>query len=160
MAYETTGNEPKRSKSLMQRIKKARKEPTVPISALGDEDAPAPSSAMRESPSARRNLGASGGIRREDISAPIATPPPVRPVDPFENAPSDSVLDDVLGYDDYPLGDDDLDNKETLSPLGRSQVSQNGRLAANGLDSPPLAGGSGLGRKPSLVQRMKGLRTR
>ena len=143
---------PKRSKSLMQRIKKAKRDPNVPMDSY-DDIPMAPQSA----PAASSGRLRSGTIRRGDISNPI---PHESPDDTLARAgyvqqandPRASVTADML--ETLTLGGDE--NAQPASPSPRIGSNSPPRP----LDLPQadevdaIYDASGLGRKPSLVQRL------
>ena len=170
------GDGPKRSKSLMQRIKKARKDPNAPFNDTAD-DAPAvpsPASSPNGGPRLR-----SGTIRRGDISAPtpiasaneralLAESAPATQAMPRSESTGHraSVTADMLAslaFDDDGAADD-VDDKSGLTSEPTTPRKTRGQMPPPApIDLPSasdvdelMGGGGGLGRKPSLVQRIKG----
>ena len=178
VALAVPGEGPKRSKSLMQRIKKARKDPNAPFGDTADDAAvPSPASSPNGGPRLR-----SGTIRRGDISAPtpiasaneralMADPVPSPSAQNIPRSESTghraSVTADMLAslaFDDDGAPADDVEDKAGLASEPTTPRKARGQMPPPApLDLPSasdvdelVSGSGGLGRKPSLVQRIKG----
>lgn len=139
-----TNAPPKRSKSLMQRIRKMRDSPNVPVAPECDEQLSSPSSPMDSSPRPTHRpqnsfLGRFGGNSRQNPGSPTERTEPYIFIDPQANNKELPAMPQISNSN----------STNTVSGESPSSIQYD-----NGQSTPAPGTSPGLGRKTSLMKKV------